>query len=147
MTNIILFICCVLGGFLCGVYLKKRVMQKYALFSDLVKYTAALQLNVTGKQLEISDFNSKFCESSNLVFKEVLQENKYPSLSSTQKNTVQDFFSNLNCASGSALMEHLVFYQKQFEACLQETDGEAKKSSLYVKLGLLLGVMIGILFL
>lgn len=147
MTNIILFICCVLGGFLCGMYLKKRVMQKNALFSDLVKYTVALQLNVAGKQLEISDFNNKFCETSSSVFQEALQEKKYPSLTAAHKNLLQDFFSNLDCASGSALMEHLAFYQKQFESCLKETDDAAKKSSLYIKLGLLLGVMVGILFL
>lgn len=146
MTNIILFICCALGGFFCGLYLKKRVTQKNALFVDLVKYTVALQLNVSGKQLEMGEFNAKFCDSCSEVFKDALQQ-KYPALSASQKNAVQEFFANLDCASGDALMKHLALFQKQFESISSETATEAKKSSLYLKLGLLLGAMLGILFL
>ena len=146
MTNIILFICCALGGFFCGLYLKKRVTQKNALFADLVKYTVSLQMNVGGKQLEMGEFNAEFCTHCSEVFKDALQQ-KFPALSASQKNAVQDFFAHLDCASGDALINHLAYYQKQFESISSETASEAKKSSLYTKLGLLLGVMLGILFL
>ena len=37
-------------------------------------------------------------------------------------------------------------FETQFADCLKDCDAEAKKSSVYVKMGLLLGAMAGILF-
>lgn len=147
MIRIIAFICCVLGGFTFGLYLKKRTVQKNNLYSDLVRYCVALQLNVTGKQLELGTFNADFSQSCSAPFCEAMQQKNYSYCSALQKKSLTDFFDNLDCVGGSALLEHLKFFQKQFETDLAESSYAAKKSSLYVKLGLLLGVMVGILFL
>lgn len=130
-----------------GVYLKKRAVKKSELFSDIVRYCSALQLNVTGKQLELAAFDAEFAKNCSAPFCEALTQKNYSYCSALQKKRLDDFFSNLDCVGGDALLEHLRFFQKQFEADFSESAAAAKKASLYVKLGLLLGVMVGILFL
>lgn len=147
MIRIIAFVCCVVGGFAFGLHLKKRAVQKNNLYADLVRYCVALQLNVCGKQLELGTFNADFCQSCSAPFCEALQQKTYCYCSALQKKGLSDFFANLDCVGGGALLEHLKFFQKQFETDLSEASASAKKASIYVKLGLLLGVMAGILFL
>ncbi len=147
MTNIILLICCILGGFLLGRFLQKRVLARNDMFTNLVKYVAELKLNVNGKQVELDKFNTQFGESCSDVFRCYLTDKKSSTLSERQKKMVDDFFANLNCTSGNQLLQHLEFYEKQFNTELETTSSEAKKSSVYVKIGLLLGAMVGILFL
>lgn len=147
MTNIIAFLCCVSGGMLVGLHFRKRALQKNQFYSDLVRYISALQLNVTGRQTELAVFNADFVQRASQVFAEASKNRRYPFCSASQKKDLDDFFGNLDCVGSGALLEHLNFFRKQFEPVLAECAAEAKKSSLYVKLGLLLGAMAGILFL
>lgn len=147
MIGAILFVCSVLCGFLAGRYFQKKSLRRNDLLSDVSKYLSALKLNVTGKQLELKKFNEGFLESCSKTFCEFLTEKKFPALNALQKKRIEDCFSNLDCVSGEQLLQHLDFYAKQFEADVKDCAEAAKKSSVYVKLGLLLGAMAGILFL
>lgn len=147
MTRIILLICCILCGFLIGRYLQKQVQAKNQMYLDLLKYIAALKLNVNGRQVELERFNADFCVNCSGAFCSVLQQIKYPHLKADKRKTVQDFFANLNCASGNQLLQHLEFYEAQLRPDAEQCAQAAAKSSVYVKIGILLGAMVGILFL
>lgn len=147
MTGIILLCCSVLCGFLAGRYFQRRVLRKNEMLVDVMKYISALKLNVTGKQQELEKFNESFLQGSSKTFREFLSERRMPALSPLQKKRIEDCFANLDCVSGEQLLQHLDFYGQQLQGDLSECAEEAKKSSVYVKLGLLLGAMLGILFL
>lgn len=127
--------------------MQKQAIAKNLMYLDLLKYIAALKLNVNGRQLELARFNADFCTNCSGAFCAALQQNKYPRLKADKRKTVQDFFANLNCASGNQLLQHLEFYETQLRPDAEECAQAAAKSSVYVKIGILLGAMAGILFL
>lgn len=147
MINIILLICCILVGFLLGIVVRKQVVSSAELFSDAVKYVELFRLNVSGKRLEVTQFNAEFLQDCSESFGRYLEKREGRRMSSQHKKHLQEFFDNLDCASGEAVLQHLDFYEKIFREDWDACRALATKSSLYVKLGLLLGAMIGILFL
>ena len=147
MIDIILFLCTITAGFLIGLYLQKRVAKTNQMWNDLARYITALKLNVTGRQKELADFNLEFAGTCGETFRECLLSKKYPNLKPPQKKRLEEFFANLDCAGSNQLLENLDFYAGQFEVDLKDSADAAKKSSIYIKLGILLGAMVGILFL
>lgn len=134
-------------GFLVGRFLQKQVIAKNQMYLDLLKYVAALKLNVNGRQVELAVFNADFCANCSEPFAALLQQNKYPRMPADKRKTVQDFFANLNCASAGSLLQHLEFYEAQLRPDAEQSAQVAAKSSVYAKIGILLGAMVGILFL
>lgn len=147
MTDIILFLCTTLAGFLLGLYLQRRVARTNEMYCDLSRYISALKLNVTGRQRELADFNAEFAAACGAVFKDCLIGKKFPRFNAQQKKRLEEFFDNLDCSGSEQLLQNLDFYAKQFEPDMHASADALKKSSVYVKLGLLLGAMVGILFL
>lgn len=148
MTNIILLIACILCGYACGKYIEKRVKRKGEFFTDLHRYVSLLKANVDGRRVELNKFNEEFASNCSSVFHTYLDECKIKcNVSSVQKSNITKFFENLSCASSKELSEHLEYYGAQFEADSKAvSENEVAKASVYVKLGILLGAMIGIVF-
>lgn len=148
MTNIILLIACILCGYACGKYVEKRVKRKGEFFADLYRYAASLKANVDGRRVELDKFNDEFTSGCSSVFRSYLVEGKIKcSLSAVQKSNITNFFRNLSCASSKELTEHLEYFSTQFESESKVIfENEVSKASVYVKLGILLGAMIGIVF-
>ena len=147
MTDIILLLCTTLAGFLLGLYLQKRVARQTEMWNDLARYITSLKLNVTGRQKELADFNAEFLSGCGATFSDCLVKQKYPKVSAQQKKRLDDFFASLDCAGSEQLLQNLDYYAKQFESDVKDSGDALKKSSIYLKLGLLLGAMLGILFL
>lgn len=147
MTNILVLFCCITAGLLVGIFLKRRAVRKNLFWRDLSEYADALKLNVVGRQLEIKKFNDEFCLNACAVFAEAVNSQNFSVLNARQTDTVRRFFNSLDCSGGEALLQHLQFYQKIFHVEFEASAEEVKKSSLYIKLGLLAGVSAGILFL
>ena len=145
MLDIIILIACALCGFACGKYLEKRIRCKGGFYSDLQRYVTLLKLNVEGKQVELSDFDDEFCKSCSEVFCQYLQNNKFKcALSASQKSNVNEFFANIGCVSSEELIKHIDYYKAVFDADAKKVSEEVTKASIYTKLGILLGVMVGI---
>lgn len=146
MLDIIILIACALCGFACGKFLEKRIKRKGEFYSDLNRYVTLLKVNVEGRQVELSTYDAEFCSNCSTTFREYLQNRKLKcSLSSIQKGDVETFFNNLDCVSSQELSKHIDYYGSAFGAeSKQVMDKEVAKSSIYVKLGILLGVMVGI---
>ena len=117
------------------------------MYVDLMKYIAALKINVDGRKLELQKFNADFTKTCSSVFASALQGGKLPYVKKDKRKNIEDFFSSLNCVSGSELVTNLTFYETQLKPDADDAMTAAKKSSVYVKLGLLIGAMVGILFL
>lgn len=147
MLDIIIIICCVVGGFAIGKYIENRINEKGKFFQDAARYTATLKENVSGRQLELAKFNAEFCKNSSKSFGEYLASGKIKHrLSKSQKDSLTAFFDNLNCASSQELIQHLDYYGRLIgDEAKNIQDKEVAKSSIYSKLGMLLGAMLGIL--
>ncbi|MCH5151174.1 MAG: hypothetical protein J1F65_00750 [Clostridiales bacterium] len=145
MLDIIILIACALCGYACGKYLEKRIKRKGEFYSDLNRYVALLKVNVEGRQVELSTFDSEFTTNCSPTFREYLQNRKWKcSLTAAQKSEVSSFFDNMDCVSSQQLRKHIDYYATLFETSKQTVEKEVTKSSIYVKLGILLGVMVGI---
>ena len=145
MLNIIILIACAMCGFACGKYLEKRAKRKGEFYTDLQRYISMLKVNVEGKQVELDTFNEDFCQNSSEVFRRFLCERKYKcTLSSLQKSNITGFFDNIGCVSSQELLKHIDYYKVVFESDAKSISDEVVKASIYSKLGILLGVMVGI---
>ena len=145
MLDIIILIACSLCGFACGKYLEKRTKRKGQFYSDLQRYVTLLKANVEGKQVELNVFNEEFCQSSSDTFRQYVEDGKIRcSLSSAQKSNVIAFFDNIGCASSQDLFRHIDYYKVVFESDAKKISDDVNKASIYTKLGILLGVMVGI---
>ena len=145
MLDIIILITCALCGFVCGKYLEKRVRRKGEFYSDLQRYITLLKVNVEGKQVELDAFNEEFCNGCSDAFRHYVYEGKVKcAFSRSQKSNVAAFFDNIGCVSSQELIRHIDYYKAVFEADAKKITDEVNKASIYSKLGILLGVMVGI---
>ena len=148
MIDIIIVICCILAGFALGKFIERRINEKGKFYRDLNSYVSLLKDNVTGQQLEIETFNKKIAtNSSSKVFADYIQSHELKiGLTKSQKSNLTGFFDNLDCASSQALLDHLNYYEKILEDDAQKVlQQDVAKASIYSKLGMLLGAMLGIL--
>lgn len=148
MIDIIIIICSVLGGFALGKFFEKKIVAKGKFYRDLLRYVATLKENVSGRQLELRKFNEEFAKTCGKPFAEYVLTGKLSlRLSKAQQSNVSALFNNLDCASSQELLQHLeyqggILADEGKEVC----DNEVSKASIYSKLGMLLGAMLGILF-
>ena len=146
MLDIIILIACTLCGFACGKYLEKRVKRKGEFYDDLTRYVMLLKINVEGRRLEISSFNDEFYSQCSPIFADFLRDGKIRcSLNAMQKGNVSRFYDTLSFSSSEELSKHIEYYGALINAdAKQVADGEVAKASVYVKLGILFGMMVGI---
>lgn len=146
MTNIIILFCTILAGFLIGKHFEMREAQKGLFFCDLKKYVALLKTNVNGKRLELSVFNDEFVKSSSRLFAVYLTDKQLPScLNKNQKQLVQSFFDSLSAVTSSQLIANLDYYEQLISAEFSAVSEKVNSRQICVKLGVLVGVIIGIL--
>lgn len=147
MLDIIIIICCILGGFLLGKFIENKIIEKGKFYKDLTRYVSTLRENVSGRQLELFKFNEEFSKTCSKSFADYLRCGKLKlTLKKSQKENVEVFFNNLNCASSQALIQHLDYQGKILADDGKEIiDKEMGKASICSKLGMLLGAMLGIL--
>lgn len=147
MLDIIIIICCVLGGFALGKCFEKGINEKGRFYQDATRYAASLKENVVGRQLEIARFNNDFGKTCGKAFAEYLADGKVKvRLTKLQKDNLSAFFDNLDCASSQELVQHLDYHGKLLtDETKNVLDKEVAKAAIYSKLGMLLGAMLGIL--
>ena len=145
MIDIIILIACTLCGFACGKYLEKRVKRKGEFYSDLTRYVMLLKINVDGRKLEIAQFNSEFTSQCSQAFADFLCDTKVRcGLNAMQKSNVAKFFDNLSCGSSEEMAKHIDYHSAILSSDAKQATDEVAKSSVYVKLGVLFGLMVGI---
>lgn len=147
MINIICVVCCILTGFAVGKFIEKTVGDKDKFYNDLMLYISELKENVSGRQLELAKFNQEFAKKSSRYFSDFIESGRIcVKLSKVQKRNILTFFENLDCSSSQVLIEHI----NHCSAVLADdakyvAQNEIAKASIYSKLGMLLGAMLGIL--
>lgn len=148
MINIIIIIVCALCGFLLGRAIQRNVAQKCDFYKDLSRYVDLFKINVTGKQIELAQFNANFAENCSNVFSQYLSVGKFPMrLATREKQDIAVFFDGVASFGSAELIKHLDYYSNIFARISKSAmEVELKRAALYSKLGILLGVMIGILF-
>lgn len=147
MLDIIIIICCISGGFALGKFVERRLGDKGRFYKDLTRYVLSLKENVGGRQLELAKFNEEFAQSCSKPFADYLLLGRLNvSLTKAQREDLRLFFDNLDCVSSQALLRHLECQGKILTAeCDEVLSKETSKASVYGKLGMLLGAMLGIL--
>lgn len=145
MTDIIVIIICSLCGFALGKYFEKRVKGRASFFDDLCKYISRFKVNLSGRQLERRQFDEEFAAECGTVFAEYLLNGKFRcSLTKEEKRLAEQFFGGLDAVNTEELKKHLDYYGYLTERQAESVSQKASKASVYPKLGILSGVMIGI---
>ena len=146
MTSIIILFCSILCGFLIGKHFQKRQMFRNQFFADLTKYILLLKANVATSRIEVPTFNKEFSKSSSAVFANFLSNNNDLSyLSKQQKTLVVSFVESLKTTTSAQLINNLDYYYQLVNAEYSLITNSARNSFACVKLGILMGVMVGIL--
>lgn len=146
MLDIIIVIGCSMCGFAVGIYLERRARTQSTFYSDLTKYVELFGLNIEAKQMPLNVFNENFAATSSSVFADYLTQNKLQMrLSSSQKKDIDSFFADLGSLGSQELTKHILYYKGVFASRSKEAADKWSKASIYPKLGVLLGVMVGIL--
>lgn len=146
MIDIIIIICCILGGFAIGKFVERKVVSKGKFYRDLVRYASTLNENISGRQLEIAQFNQQFILNCGKEFGDYLTVRQIKiKIPKPQQDNIENFFSNLSCSSSQSLSNHIALYLKIFADDAESVQGEVSKATIYSKLGMLLGAMLGIL--
>ena len=146
MTSIIILFCSILCGFLIGKHFQKRQMFRNQFFADLTKYILLLKANVATSRIEVPTFNKEFSKSSSAVFANFLSNNNDLSyLSKQQKALVVSFVESLKTTTSAQLINNLDYYYQLVNAEYSLITNSARNSFVCVKLGILVGVMVGIL--
>lgn len=146
MTDIIILFCCSLCGFLIGKVFSRQLVDKENFVVDVACYCSAVKQNVTGKQLEIAQLNAVFAQNCNTIFAKYLMDgtSKVP-LPIRQKQQLKSFFDNLVCATSTQLLSHCDTFQMVFDDWVKVARFNVANCKVFVKLGFLLGLMLGIL--
>lgn len=146
MIDIVVLIGCSMCGFAVGMYIVRRNRAQSAFYSDLTKYVELFGLNIESKQIPLNVFNENFATTCGSTFADYLMHNKLQiRLSSVQKKDVESFFNDLGALGSMELSNHVLYYNTIFSSQAKETSDKSSKAAVYPRLGVLLGVMVGIL--
>ena len=146
MLDIVCVILCSLLGFSLGLFVERSVKSRCAFWADMDKYISRFAVNVDGRQLELPGYNGEFAGECGALFAEYLRTGKLKGrFLREEKLLVDRFFSGLNAVSSEDLKRHLAYYSVIIGEKNKQAAAQASKASIYVKLGILFGVMAGII--
>lgn len=148
MSGILLLICCILSGFFVGLFLQRRKAEQVAYLKDLTNYLSLFRANVNSKRIPLPRFNQDFAKRCSSTFAESLQGDISLPFPKNDAQQIIAFFDGLTCANSIELGKHLDYYEKVFAQMANGYFTQAdKQKGMYVKLGILTGAMVGVLFL
>ena len=152
--------CCTYIGFGFSSFYRRRVK----FFLDIIAFQNKLVVEIAFKQNKLKEIIDEFVKRCGADFKSVLknfkenyllgkknlEENmlfrKNICLTDDEKRTIFGFFKSLGKYDCENQIKEIEDYKKTFETSLVDAQAENKKySSLYVKLGLMAGLIIAIL--
>lgn len=147
MSGILLLICCILCGFCVGLFLQRRERDNVTFVEDLLRYIDLLRVNIDTERKSLAAFDSEFVARCGKQFSDYRSGTGGAPGKRTGK-LADDFFDGVvACNNSQQLAKHLDYYKAVVAAQLAEMSCGGKRKGLYVKLGLLLGAMVGLLFL
>ena len=147
MSGILLLICCILCGFCVGLFLQRRERDNVTFVEDLLRYIDLLRVNIDTERKSLAAFDSEFVARCGKQFSDYRSGTGGAPCKRTGK-LADDFFDGVvACNNSQQLAKHLDYYKAVVAAQLAEMTCGGKRKDLYVKLGLLLGAMVGLLFL
>lgn len=143
-----------LGGVLLGIMLKKRLDIKKDYFIDACGFCDNFKHNLTYEQNKLKDFSEKFSYQSADFKENILNFCKnfnsdiplFKSLSEEEKKEIKKLLSslgNVDIQTQLALIEERKSALAGF--CKKYTEKSEKDGKLYLKLGLLFGLCVGVL--
>lgn len=148
MSGILLLICCILCGFCVGLFLQRRERDCVTFVEDLLRYIDLLRVNIDTERKSLAAFDSEFISRCGKQFSDYRSGTGGGAPNKRTGKLADDFFDGVvACNNSQQLAKHLDYYKAVVAAQLAEMSCGGKRKGLYVKLGLLLGAMVGLLFL
>ena len=151
MTDIIIIICTSLLGFLFGKAYEDRLLEKESLYVNLVDFTSKFKANVSCNRVLLDDYLKQFFENADGCFvcysKHFLYGSKLNNkiVSKKEASYLERFFCGLKAKSTVELLDHLNYYKTYFSSTLKAVQSDnATKGKIGQKLGLLIGVIVGL---
>lgn len=148
MSGILLLIYCILCGFCVGLFLQRREKDCMTFVEDLLRYIDLLRVNIDTERKSLAVFDSEFISRCGKQFSDYHRSGTGGAPSKRTGKLADCFFDGVvACNNSQQLAKHLDYYKAVVAAQLAEMSCGGKRKGLYVKLGLLLGAMVGLLFL
>lgn len=147
MSGILLLICCILCGFCVGLFLQRREKDCMTFVEDLLRYIDLLRVNIDTERKSLAVFDGEFISRCGKQFSDYRSGTGGAPSKRTGKLADEFFDGVVACNNSQQLAKHLDYYKAVVAAQLAEMSYGGKRKGLYVKLGLLLGAMVGLLFL
>lgn len=147
MTNIIILFASISCGFCIGRHLEKREKAKGLFFEHLIKYVSLLKTNIKSRRVELSKFNCEFSLSCSEHFGDYILLAKIPTfIGKNQQQLLLDFSQSLVANNSQELINNLDYYEQLVIAENNSISNSYRNRSVFSKLGVLVGVIVGILF-
>lgn len=131
-----------------GLFLQRRERDCVTFVEDLLRYIDLLRVNIDTERKSLAAFDSEFISRCGKQFSDYRSGTGGGAPNKRTGKLADDFFDGVvACNNSQQLAKHLDYYKAVVAAQLAEMSCGGKRKGLYVKLGLLLGAMVGLLFL
>lgn len=157
----ILIFLCMFIGLLIGKLLSKKIARKYLFYKDIVDFLAYTKLNVSSYQTKLQDIVKSYTNNkkSNIFdfddFDKYLKDtsinakfylNDVNFISLQEKQEIEESLMSMGKYNVENEIENLRKVDMNLRDKMEESYEVLKKySSIYIKLGILFGVLLGIL--
>lgn len=155
MVKVIVFVLVVSGCTFLGWLFSAKYRKRRQFFTQLLKFNARLQSELSFSRLSILSFLEKYEYSGEFAqflagYRTGLElgtmEIDLPFLSKEEEQLLLDYFLSLGKSDAGTQLQLLGGYEKRFAALSQEVAAESSRyETLYLKLGLLFGLLVVIL--
>lgn len=131
-----------------GLFLQRREKDCVTFVEDLLRYIDLLRVNIDTERKSLAAFDSEFISRCGKQFSDYRSGTGGGAPNKRTGKLADEFFDGVvACNNSQQLAKHLDYYKAVVAAQLAEMSCGGKRKGLYVKLGLLLGAMVGLLFL
>lgn len=156
MNELFIIVLAAFGGFMIGLALTKRGKERELYYKDVVKFCSHLINNISFKSDKLSSVLDSAEVKSGALNKNLAEYKAYIAgsefnmsencLTKFEALSVRDFFLELGRYDGDTQLTELKRRKGEFEQKFSELKiNNDKYGNMYIKLGLLLGMLVGIL--
>lgn len=151
MTDIVIIFCSIGIGFACSCYANRQLHTEERLYKDLIVYCHGMINNLSLDRKTIIDYYAFRQDSFDTEFRRLFESYYTANVAKVKikyklKKEIAFFFENLSCLNSGSLKKHLelhlALFESEYKRCYSEN---AQKNSAYLKLGILLGLGVGLL--
>ncbi|MCM1043841.1 MAG: stage III sporulation protein AB [Corallococcus sp.] len=146
MTDIVILILTGITGFLVGKHLENKLTKRERVFGELCAFCDSMANNIKSEKIALNDFIDMYQKKSSDEFSKVIK-GASPILAKHENEKVAEFLDGIKTSNTDFCLRHIERYSEIFKSFLEKQLAEANsKRNVYIKVGVLMGIAVGLLF-